>query len=51
MADEYRQKFIKLEQEHIHLLDSQKQHFKSTKYELESAFTGQIKRLEFLNKK
>ena len=51
MADEYRQKFIKLEQEHIHMMESQKNHFKNTKYEVETAFTNQIKRLEYLNKK
>ena len=32
-------------------MESQKSHFKNSKYEVETAFTSQIKRLEFLNKK
>jgi hypothetical protein len=51
MADEYRQKFIKLEREHIYMMDNQKELFQTAKYETETALTSQIKRLEYLNKK
>mmetsp|Transcript_29480 Transcript_29480/g.44750 ORF Transcript_29480/g.44750 Transcript_29480/m.44750 type:complete len:84 (+) Transcript_29480:1655-1906(+) len=51
LAEEYRTRFIKLEQEHIFMLQNQKIDARASKKEIETAFSKQISRLEFLNKK
>ena len=51
LAEEYRQKFIALESEHIYVLQNQKNQAKNALDETELAFTNQYKRLEFVNKK
>ena len=51
LAEEYRQKFMALESEHIYVLQNQKNQAKNAMDETEVAFTNQYKRLEFVNKK